>query len=68
MNNIHKTLTETNARLKKICMQKGFSFIDNSGYKEFHLGNRKLHLNKKENSGNSSILQTGQIDLFFPMT
>ena len=31
-------------------MQKGISFIDNSGIKEFHLGKRKLHLNKKGNS------------------
>ena len=31
-------------------MQKGISFIDNSGVKEFHLGKGKLHLNKKGNS------------------
>ena len=31
-------------------MQKGISFIDNSGIKEFHLGKMKLHLNKKGNS------------------
>ena len=29
-------------------MQKGISFTDNSGYKEFHLGNSNFHLNKKE--------------------
>ena len=39
-----------NARLKNFCIQKGISFIDNSGIKEFHLGKRKLHLNKKGNS------------------
>ena len=48
--NIQKTLTYTITRLKNICMQKGISFIDNSVIKEFHLGKRKLHLNKKGNS------------------
>ena len=31
-------------------MQKGICFVDNSDIKEFHLGKRKLHLNKKGNS------------------
>ena len=31
-------------------MQKGISFTDNSGINEFHLGERKLHLNKNGNS------------------
>ena len=31
-------------------MRKGISFIDNSVIKEFNLGKRKLHLNKKGNS------------------
>ena len=44
-----KILTNTNAGLKIFCMQKGISFIDNSGIKEFHLGKRK-HLKKKGNS------------------
>ena len=30
-------------------MQKGISFIDNGGIKEFHLGKMKLHLDKKGN-------------------
>ena len=47
--NIQKTLTD-NAHLKNFCIQKGISFIDNSGIMEFHLGMRKLHLNKKGNS------------------
>ena len=34
--NIQKTLTDTNTRLKNFRMQKGVSFIDNSGIKEFH--------------------------------
>ena len=45
--NIQKTLADTNARLKNFCKKKGISFIDNSGIKEFHLGKRKLYLNKK---------------------
>ena len=48
--NIQKTLTDTNARLKNFCIQKGISFIDNSGIKEFHLGKRKLYLSKKGNN------------------
>ena len=39
--NIEKTLTDMNARLKNFCIQKGISFIDNSGIKEFHLGKRE---------------------------
>ena len=45
--NIQKILIDKNARLKNFCKQKGISFIDNSGIKQFHLGKRKLHLNKK---------------------
>ena len=48
--NILKTLADTNAHLTNFCMQKVISFIDNKGIKEFHLGKRKLHLNKKGNS------------------
>ena len=54
--NIQKTFADTNARLKNICMQKVISFIDNSGIEEFHLGKRKLHLNKKGNSAFAKIL------------
>ena len=38
-----------NAHVKKFCMQKGISFIDNNGIKGF-LGERKLHLYKKGNN------------------
>ena len=31
-------------------MQKRINFFDNSGFKEFNLGKRKLHLNNKVNS------------------
>ena len=48
--NIQKTLADTNAHLTNFCMQKVISFIDSKGIKEFHLGKRKLHLNKKGNS------------------
>ena len=50
-------------------MQKGISFIDNSGIKEFHLGKRKLHLNKKGNSAFKFITSYQQDRwIFFPMT
>ena len=48
--NIQKILPDTNARFKNFCIQKGISFVDNSGKKEFNLGNRNLHLSKKRNS------------------
>ena len=48
--NIEKTLTYTIISLKNFCMLKGISFIDNSSIKEFYLGKRNLHLNKKGNS------------------
>ena len=48
--NIQKTLTDTNARFKNFCKQKGISFINNSAIKEFYLSKRKLHLNKNGNS------------------
>ena len=69
--NIQKTLTDTNACLKIFCMQKGISFIDNSGIKEFHLGKRKLHLNKKGNSifAKNLLHHISRTDRpFFPMT
>ena len=42
--------TNTNVHLKNFCIQKGISFVDNSGIKEFNLGKRKLRLNQKGNS------------------
>ena len=47
---MQENLADTNARLKNFCLQKGIGFIDNSGIKEFDLGKRKLHLNRKGNS------------------
>ena len=46
-------------------MQKGISFTDNSGYKEFHLGNRKFHLNKKEAVKTVSSYKQDRL-IFFP--
>ena len=69
--NIQKTLTDTNARLRNFCLQKGIIFIDNSGIKEFHLGKKKLRLNKKGNSAFAKNLLhhiNRQNDLFSPMT
>ena len=65
--NIQKTLTDTNARLKNFCKQKGISFIDNSGIKEFHLGKRKLYLNKKGSSTFSKNLLPDINRQFFPL-
>ena len=47
---IQKTLTDTKICLKNFRMQKGISFINSNGIKEFHLRKRKLYSNKKGNS------------------
>ena len=46
--NIDKKVSEVNSYLKNYCSQKNIDFIDN--LKEEHLGQKKLHLNKKGNS------------------
>ena len=48
--NIDKKVSEVNSYLKNYCSQKNIDFIDNSNLKEEHLGQKKLHLNKKGNS------------------
>ena len=45
-----ENLNRCECPFEKFCMQKGISFIDNKGTKEFYLGKRKLHFNKKGNS------------------
>ena len=52
--NVQKTLTDTNDT--NFCMQERISFIGNSVIKEFHLGKRKLDLNKKGNSAFAKYL------------
>ena len=48
--NIDKGVLDTNARLRNFCNQKNIDYIDNTNIKEDHLGNKKLHLNKRGNS------------------
>ena len=40
-------IKETNIKLKKFCLGKGFIFVDNDNINESCLNNSKLHLNKK---------------------
>ena len=47
---ISKEIDETNQRLKNYCKQKNIDFVDNSNIIEEHLGSKKLHLNKRNNS------------------
>ena len=47
---IDKKLSQVNSYLKNYCNQKNIDFIDNGNLKEEHLGQKKLHLNKKGNS------------------
>ena len=35
---------------KSYCLQRGLGYFENSGIKEGHQGNKRLHLNKKGNS------------------
>ena len=48
--NIDKKVSQVNSYLKNYCNQKNIDFIDNGNLKEEHLGQKKLHLNKKGNS------------------
>ena len=48
--NIDKEVVDTNAGLRNFCNQKNIDYIDNTNIKEDHLGNKKLHLNKRGNS------------------
>ena len=45
--NIDKKLSQVNSYLKNYCNEKNIDFIDNGNLKEEHLGQKKLHLNKK---------------------
>ena len=47
---LDKKVVEVNSRLKNFCAQKNINFIDNTIVKEEHLGNKKLHLNKRGNT------------------
>ena len=50
MKDLNKKAVEVNSRLKNFCTQKKIDFIDNTNIKEEHLGNKKLHLNKRGNT------------------
>ena len=47
---LDKKVVEVNSRLKDFWAQKNIYFIDSMNIKEEHLGNKKLHLNKRENT------------------
>ena len=48
--NIEKSIADTNARLKHVCMQKAVGFININNIKEDFLGKKKLHLGQRGNS------------------
>ena len=48
--NIDKKVPQVNSYLKNYCNQKNIDLIDNGNLKEEHLGQKKLHLNKKGSS------------------
>ena len=47
---LDKKVQDTNNRLKNYCAQTNIDFIDNNNIKQEHLGNKKLHLNKRGNT------------------
>ena len=47
---LDKKVVEVNSRLKNFCAQKNIDFIDSMNIKEEHLGNKKLHLNRIDNT------------------
>ena len=47
---LDKKVQDVNNRLKNYCMQTNLDYIENNNIKEEHLGNKKLHLNKKRNT------------------
>ena len=48
--NLEKMRADTNSRLKNFCNQKNIHLILKDNIKEEHLGIKKLHLNRKNNS------------------
>ena len=48
--NINESRVYFYAKLRNFCKQNNIGFIDNGNIKESHLGMKKLHLNRKENS------------------
>ena len=47
---LDKKMQDVNNRLKNYCMQTKLDYIEKNNIKEEHLGNKKLHLNKKRNT------------------
>ena len=47
---LDKKVLDINNRLKKYCTQTNLNYIENENINEKHLGNKKLHLNKKGNT------------------
>ena len=47
---LDKKVQDVNNRLKNYCSQTNLDYIENNNIKEEHLGNKKLHLNKKGNT------------------
>ena len=47
---LDKKVQDVNNRLKNYCTQTNLDYIENNNIKEEHLGNKKLHLNKKGNT------------------
>ena len=47
---LDRKVQDINNRIKNYCMQTNLDYIKNNNIKEEHLGNKKLHLNKKGNT------------------
>ena len=47
---LDKKVQDVNNSLKNYCTQTNLDYIEHNNIKEEQLGNKKLHLNKKENT------------------
>ena len=62
--NLEKNITETNARLKNNCSQKGLGYIENNRIKEVYLGKKVTVLWQKI----CYVTLREKNDPFFPLT
>ena len=47
---LDRKVQDINNRIKNYCMQTNLDYIKNNNIKEEHLGNKRLHYNKKGNT------------------
>ena len=53
---LDRKVQDINNRIKNYCMQTNLDYIKNNNIKEEHLGNKRLHYNKKGNTAFANSL------------